>query len=474
MNRRPPPGPQGVRGAGPAILLVHTAAALLICAALGTVLAGGVHEPANALAFGALIALGETARRGAAAGEREPAPLGAAGALAYALLGECEGRPTSHGVLQVIAVVFLGALAGALPHLVRRQGPGLDRVARRVLTATFAAVCFQPLYNSGALHHWATGAWYAVVVLVLLLLTALCDAVLAALILHARTGYPYGHLLRDELRALLGIGSAICASGAVIALAVAVAGLWALPVFCVPLLLTQLSFRRYEAVRTTYRQTIASLARSTEIAGHTPPGHVARVAELSCAVGREMGMTGDELTVLEYAALMHDIGQLSLVDPVPDGATALLPPAQQRRIALLGGAVVRRTGVPAAVAVVVERQADPYREQPLPARIVRAVNAYDDLAGGNGAPAGSTGRALGALEQLRLGTGHAYQPEVVESLARVLARRPAGSGAAEDAAGAGALVRLPAGRTESGPCAAPGGTREGAGPPPGPGGDSGR
>ena len=86
---------------------------------------------------------------------------------------------------------------------------------------------------------------------------------------------------------------------------------------------------------------------------------------------------------------MHDIGQLSLVDPVPDGATAALPAAEQRRIALLGGAVVRQTGVDAGVAVVVEQQADPYREQPIAARIVRTVNAYDDL-GGEGAtgPAG--------------------------------------------------------------------------------------
>lgn len=123
---------------------------------------------------------------------------------------------------------------------------------------------------------------------------------------------------------------------------------------------------------------------------------------------------------------MHDIGQLSLVDPVPEGATAFLPPAEQRRIALLGGAVVRQTGVPAAVAVVVERQADPYREQPLSARIVRTVNAYDDLTGecasASGSPGGPLGGSLGALERLRLGTGHDYQPEVVESLARVLSR----------------------------------------------------
>ncbi|WP_240503364.1 HD domain-containing protein, partial [Streptomyces prasinopilosus] len=54
-------------------------------------------------------------------------------------------------------------------------------------------------------------------------------------------------------------------------------------------------------------------------------GHARRVADLSRSVGRDMGLTEPDLRVLEYAALMHDIGQLSLVDPVPAGATAALP-----------------------------------------------------------------------------------------------------------------------------------------------------
>ncbi|HEY9437401.1 MAG TPA: HD domain-containing protein, partial [Streptomyces sp.] len=338
------------------------------------------------------------------------------------------GQPTAHGVLQVITVVVAAQLAAAVPHAVRGGGPGPDQVARRILTVAFAAVCFQPLSHSGQTARWfGQRPSFALFLLLLLVLTALCDAVLAALLLRSRslphglrsrggTPVPYGPLLRDELRALTGIGSAVCATGAVMALGVAVAGLWALPVVCVPLLLTQVSFRRCTAVRTTYRQTISSLARATEIAGYTPHGHARRVAGLSTAVGRELGISGPDLTVLEYAALMHDIGQLSLVDPVCDGATVLLPAAEQRRIALLGGAVVRRTGVDTEVAVVVERQADPYREQPLAARIVRAVNAYDELCGQ------SAGGALGALEQLRLGTGRDYQPQVVEALARVLAR----------------------------------------------------
>ncbi|MFF4317630.1 HD-GYP domain-containing protein [Streptomyces sp. NPDC001568] len=426
-----------MRAAG--VRAIRVAAALVALAGLAHTLWSGVAEPGVALAFGTLITVGELARRhprpvprpdprGGGGGEpagppaaedRHPAPLGSAGALAYALLGQNGGHSTHHGVLQTVTVVVAAALVGIVPHVARGRGPALDHVARRVLTVAFAAACFQPLYNSGRLEEWVGQGPYLVGFLLFLLgLTALCDAVLAAAPAAARTGWPYGPLLRDELRAQLGIGSAICATGVVMTLGVAVVGLWALPVFSVPLLLTQMSFHRITAVRTTYRQTITSLARATEIAGCTPPGHARRVAALSRSVGRELGLSERELTVLEYAALMHDIGQLSLVDPVPCGATAELPAAEARRIAELGGEVARRTGVPAEVAVIVERQADPYRDQPVAARIVRAVNAYDDLAGGARHPGGS----LAALERLRLGTGHDYEPEVVESLARVLAR----------------------------------------------------
>ncbi|WP_328423620.1 HD domain-containing protein [Streptomyces sp. NBC_00443] len=393
--------------------LVHACAALLATVCLLTSLWSGLDERGTALAFGVLITLGELTRWTAAEG-REAAPLGAAAALSYALLGANGGQPSEHGVAQVLSVVLAASLFGSVPHIARGR-PVLDHLARRVLTVGFAAVCFQPLYNQGTFHGWGTA--YALVLLAILTLTFLCDALLAAALARSRTRWPFGPLLRDELRATLGIGSAVCATGAVMALAVAVAGLWALPVFSLPLLLTQMSLRRYTAVRATYRQTIASLARATEIAGYTPAGHARRVAALSREVGRDLGLSEAELTVLEYAALMHDIGQLSLVDPVPAGATAGLPAGEQRRIALLGGAVVRQTGVSPQVAMVVERLADPCPEQPVAARIVRAVNAYEEKARDAG-----PGGPLEALEELRLGTAGDYAPEVVGSLARVLSR----------------------------------------------------
>ncbi|MET8831467.1 HD domain-containing protein [Streptomyces sp. NPDC004610] len=396
--------------------LLHGYAGLAACVCLALTLWHGLAGRGIALVFGILVAVGELTRW-TWTEDRDAAPLATAGALSYALLGSVAGTPTEHGVVQVVTVVFAATLAGSVPHIARRRGPTLDHLTRRILSVGFAAVCFQPLYRQGVFDDWG-GPGYALLLTLILALTALCDAVLAGALAHARTGWPFGPLLREELRAMRGIGSAVCATGAVMALGVAVAGLWALPLFALPLLLAQVTFRRYSAVRATYRQTIASLARATEIAGYTPAGHAHRVAALSQAVGRDLGLTEPELTVLEYAALMHDIGQLSLVDPVPAGATAELPAAEQRRIALLGGAVVRQTGVDAAVAAVVERQADPYREQPVAARIVRAVNAYEEKAreAGPGGP-------LTALEELRLATAGDYAPEVVEALARVLANQ---------------------------------------------------
>ncbi|MER6984956.1 metal-dependent phosphohydrolase, partial [Streptomyces carpinensis] len=305
------------------MVLIRGAALLVGLLSLAATVWSGLEERGAALAFGLLVLVGELTRWSGSQ-VRETAPLGAAGALSYALLGEDAGRPSHHGALQVVAVVLTACLLGSVPHIARGRGSTLDHLARRILTVFFAAVCFQPLYGEGVFRGWV-GPAYALLLLALLVLTALCGAVLAAVPAHCRTGWPFGPLLREELRGLLGIGSAVCATGAVMALAVAVVGLWALPLFSLPLLLTQLSFRRYAAVRATYRQTIASLARATEVAGYTPAGHARRVAALSRAVGRDLGLMEPELTVLEHAALMHDIGQLSLVDPVPAGATAGLP-----------------------------------------------------------------------------------------------------------------------------------------------------
>ena len=142
-------------------------------------------------------------------------------------------------------------------------------------------------------------------------------------------------------------------------------------------------------------------------------------------MGHQLGMSERDVLDLEYSALLHDIGQVSLAEPIPGGATLLAAPADQRRIAHDGAEIVRQTGVLEKVAVILEAQTTSYRQVrelgedlPLASRIIKVCNAYDDMAGDNPDPA----RRITAMERINLGLGYEYDPRVVDALVRVLAR----------------------------------------------------
>jgi hypothetical protein len=401
-------------------LLVIVGSVLLVWAIAATAVDGVADVPA-ALAFGALIAFGELLRLNLP-GDREAAPVATAGALAYALLIRVQDQPARHGVQQVVVVAAFGMLVGALPHLaVGRPVRGAAMAARLVAVAAAAAV-FRPLAaNSLVSGHW----WSALPVMVSLVVLAwLIEAVIAALVRTDALRARFGVALADELRVQLPLGVAVGASALLIAFAAEVMGLFAVAVFTAPLLVTQVALRRYAGIRATYLQTVRALARVTEIGGYVEAGHSARVAVLAVAMGRELGMPEAALLQLEYAALMHDIGQLSLRDPIPGGATVLVTREEQRRIAEYGAEVIQQATVLDSVADIVRRQSDqaqpPERtgQPPLSSRIIRAANAFDDLVGSSA----DRSRATAAVERLRLDTDAEYDPRVVEALGRLITR----------------------------------------------------
>ena len=84
-------------------LLLVAAAGMLVVAAVAQTAAAGLVQPRIALAFGALIAFGEVLRLSLEGG-RESAPIGSAGAFAYAVVlivgqqrGQAAGAPGHRG-----------------------------------------------------------------------------------------------------------------------------------------------------------------------------------------------------------------------------------------------------------------------------------------------------------------------------------------------------------------------------------------
>jgi hypothetical protein len=352
--------------------------------------------------------------------------------LAFAITPESpQGTPGAFGAALVVTATAVAMAVGVVPHLVAGRAIRVSHLTNRLFSVAVAAVLFRDVTINGAtvreLANTVLGKrWLvAVLMLVVTIIALTVEVALSAVARSARDHARFHRVLADEFRAVFGLTAALSATGALIALAERPLGVVAIPLFLFPLVLTQFAVRRYAAVRATYRQTIRSLSRLTELGGFTESGHSARVAALAVATGRDLGLSERDTVDLEYAALLHDIGQVALKEPIPGGATVLAAPADQRRIAHDGAEIVRQTGVLENVAQIMEAQTTPYRQVrefgedlPLSSRIIKVVNAFDDLAGDST----EASRHAAAIERIHLGLGYEYDPRVVDSLSRVLGR----------------------------------------------------
>jgi HD domain len=409
-------------------LLLMSTAAMLVLAAFATATISVQHvEKKTALAFGGFIALGELLRL-ALPGGREAAPIAMVGGMSYALLVNVApmNEHTGSGALQpasalmVIAVAAIGMMVGSLPHIAAGRPAGLTGMCTRLVAIACVAFAFRPAGYALVNHH----SWEVALAVMtpLVLLGWLVDTVVGALIRADDVGARFSVAIADEIRVQWALGAGVGASVIIIVLGAEVMGLAELAVFLGPLLVTQIAFRRYAGIRATYLQTVRSLARVTEVAGYVEAGHSRRVSRLAVAVGRELGMPERDLLQVEYAALMHDIGQLSLRDPIPGGATVLVSEPDQERIAGLGADVIRQAGVLEEVAELVRCQSWPATGHepvpPLGSMIIRAANTFDDLVGAST----ERERSAAALDRMRQDQ-RGYNTTVVAALSEVAGRR---------------------------------------------------
>ena len=206
------------------------------------------------------------------------------------------------------------------------------------------------------------------------------------------------------------------ASAGLFALAQPIIGWWAVPMAVVPYAISHVSFTLLAGTRRTYGQMIRALSKLPEVAGLSPEGHAANTAMLAATMARGMGMHPDDVTQLEYAALLHDIGRITVEDPADEPASSDL--------ARWGAEIIRQAPYLAQVADYVEQHDDPYRRPGeahdagvgIEARIIKVAGAYDR------AHRIHEMEPVEALEVLHRRTAYDYDPAVVARLRAVLRR----------------------------------------------------
>lgn len=329
-----------------------------------------------------------------------------------------EGETTA--LAAVLVVYAVGLLLGWLLLLARNDQTGLDQaMLRRLAGLTAYALVFAWIRNLEAVgtlsDEWSVAP-------PLLAGTVVWFLVEALLWIQFRIG-PRELSRRYLSRALLGdinVFVSLIATGALFALASqSIGALWAVGVAGLPYMFAHSAFRRFQTIRRTYRQTIRALARIPEVAGLGTDGHADRTVELAMAVGKDLGMSRTEIDDLEYAALMHDIGRITLTEPA-----ILRIGYTDDDIARWGAEIISQAPYLDRIADHVRRLHEPYRkpgEQVDPSismisKVVRATSAYDHLVSDRSLS------PLQSIEVLHQGAAYDFDPEVVGALRRVLER----------------------------------------------------
>ena len=358
---------------------------------------------------------------------RGVSPIASAAAVAFML--SLPSRPGALGsavVLAGVAAVVVASLIGTAIAEAAGVSTTGSHLLSRVVTALVAGAGAQLLADMGVERTMAPDGrdWVYALALWLVALTASASQTFAVSLWSAWTERrSLSVALQDELASFGMLSVASATTAVMIVLSRDAVGLWGPFLFALPLVLSIAAARRYAQTRRTYRETIATLSRLTDLAGYTPALHARRVADLSVALARRHGLPQRQIDTVEYAALLHDLGQVALDEPIPGGATVLAAPRDQERIAADGVAIIRHSGVLDAAADVLMRQAMPYRHMredderiPLESRIIKLANAFEDFTGGSREP----GVVSVALERIQLGLGYEYDPDLVDDLVTVL------------------------------------------------------
>ena len=187
----------------------------------------------------------------------------------------------------------------------------------------------------------------------------------------------------------------------------------------------------HDEMEAAYDQSIDGWARALDLRDEHTAGHSQRVTDMTVALARHFGISGEPLEGVRRGALLHDIGKMGIPDAILQKPGPLTP-AEWNRMkghTVLGSDLLRSIafldsamGIPTSHHERWDGTGYPegLREEELPlgARIFTVVDVYDALMSNR--PYRDAWPRDRVLEHLRRGAGSQFDPRVVEAFLDML------------------------------------------------------
>ena len=185
-----------------------------------------------------------------------------------------------------------------------------------------------------------------------------------------------------------------------------------------------------------YLATLRSLASAIDAKDPSTHGHSQRVAELSMAIGHELGLEDVTLKALAYGGLLHDLGKIGVPEAILHKAGRLDPTEleQMRAHPVIGAEILRGVEFLEDALAAVRHHHERWdgggypdglagTAIPIVARIVNAADTFDACTTPRPyQPVLSAERGVVLIEEFR---GTQVDPDICDALVRVIRRRTA-------------------------------------------------
>jgi HD-GYP domain-containing protein (c-di-GMP phosphodiesterase class II) len=183
----------------------------------------------------------------------------------------------------------------------------------------------------------------------------------------------------------------------------------------------------------SYDTTLRALMAALDTKDSATEGHSERVARLTVAVARDMGLPEESMLDIERGALLHDVGKIGVPDSVlrkPKNLNRREWEAMQKH-PLLAGLMVSKVGFLEKAMPILLYHHERYDGSgypfglahdkiPLEARIFAVVDAYDAMTSER--PYRKAVPPEEALQEIRANAGIQFDPQVVEAFEGVVRR----------------------------------------------------
>lgn len=208
-------------------------------------------------------------------------------------------------------------------------------------------------------------------------------------------------------------------------------GSWGAALFLVPLLIARYVFKLYIDIKEEHWQTITALMSAVDAKDGYFGGHSHRVRNYASAIARDLGLPEPQVEIIEYAALLHDVGRVKISESLLLKPASLTPSEwaiMREHPATAEEIIAPLTFLKKASKIVRHHHERPNGEgypdglksdeTPLGAKIIKVADAYDAMT--HDRPYREALSTEEAVEELQKNKGIEFHPSVVDSLLRLL------------------------------------------------------